>query len=341
MKKLTVAVLGMILSLSAFAQMMPDSTFQVVAYWDKGDAISYNCKSRNVRIMTDGTENEQFSTSDVRTFEVIDQTDTSYTLRMSYSDAFSSQLSEGLDSDIFSTLWSKEKIDFQTDQLGTLQRYLDLDRMLDSVAESVPGVVDEVSARYKKKDLKEMGFDREAWIERFSATFSNREMLYTACNKDIAPFFYYHGVRLDPKQEYVIEKEYPNVIGSQSLNADMHFWVDEEKSDSVAVVIFSHAEADGESLIPTLRDAALSLLRARLSPEEYEESAPVIMLQFDKSQMSITFSEDTGTLIDLGSGWPVQYFSEVRITIKAADGTSEVVTTVDIEYKDPEEEASQ
>ena len=336
MKKLIGAALGMILSLSAFAQMMPDSTFQVVAYWDQGDKISYECKVRNVRILPDGTENEQFSTSDVRTFEVIDQTDTSYTLRMSYSDVSSTQLSEGLESDIFSALWCKGKVDFLTDQLGTMQRFLNWDQMLEEAAGNVPGVVDEISSSYKKKDLKELGFDREQWIERFSAMF-NGDVLYSAIEKDIVPFFYYHGIRLDPKQEYVIEKEYPEVIGSQSLNADMHFWVDEEKSDSVAVVIFSHAEADGESLIPTLRDAALSLLRARLSPEEYEESAPVIMLQFDKSQMSITFSEDTGTLIDLGSGWPVQYFSEIRVTIKAADGTSEVLTTVNIEYQDPEE----
>ena len=93
MKKLIAAAFAACLSLSALAQMMPDSTFQVVAYWSKGDKISYQCTDRTVKKTPDGQEEVQNSSSEVRTFEVIDQTDTTYTLRLTYSDVFSSQLS--------------------------------------------------------------------------------------------------------------------------------------------------------------------------------------------------------------------------------------------------------
>lgn len=337
MRKLFTTALGILLSLGAFAQMMPDSTFQVVAYWAKGDKISYDCSSRVVQIQPDSTEVEQLSLSEVRTFEVIDQTDTSYTLRLKHSDISTTQMAPGLESDVFNAIWQGMNFDIMTDQLGSLQRYVNLDEMMSSAAQSVPAILDEVSSRYKKKELKDAGYDKDQWVTRFSAMFNNRDMLYTATNKDVVPLFYYHGARLDPKQDYVIEKDYPNVVGAQGLKADMHFWVDEAQSDSVFVVLFSRAEADGESLLPAMRDATLAMLQNSMSPEEFEEAAPSVILQFDKSNMSIAFLEETGIIIDLGSGWPVQFYSETRVTIKAADGTVSVVTTNEVNYKDPEE----
>lgn len=337
MKKLMTAMLGIFLSLSAFAQMMPDSTFQIVAYWDKGDKISYQCTDRTVKKSSNGKEEVQKSSSEVRTFEVIDQTDSTYILRMSYSDVFSSQLSLGMGADIMAKIAEQEKVDILTNELGTIQDYLNVEEMLDHLVKGIPMILDAVVAKQDKKELKAMGFDRNQWISQFSAMFSNPDIVVAACNKEVGPLFMYHGTRLDPKEEYVVENEYANVFGAQGLTTQMHFWIDSELSDSVSVVIRSHAEADTETLLPMMRDATLTALRATLSEDQYEEAAAMVLMQFNKDKTTVSFAEDTALEVDLGSGWPVQFVSDRTVSIQMDGETTDVVSTVSIKYKDPEE----
>ena len=338
MKKLLFALLGSLLSASLFAQMMPDSTYQIVAYWDKGDQVSYECKSKSVRILPDGTEVVQSSSSDTRTFEVIDQTDTSYTLRMTYADAFLSQLNLGPEvSEAYARLMAEQKIDILTDQLGTVQGFLNLDQVLKSMEEYIPIVFESVLSKFNEKDVNAANPFLSKLKDSFIAMFTDRDKMRATYNANVSPFFFYHGARLDPKEEYVIEQEYPNVMGVQGLKADLHFWVDEEESDSVSVVIYSHAEADEDAMLSMMLDAALTLLRNTVSPEQYEEAAPAIILSFDKSNMSASFVAESGTIIDLGSGWPVWYNAESRAKIEDKGGNTEVVSTTEISYKDPEE----
>ena len=50
---------------------MPDSTVQVVAYWSKGDVISYDCAVTQYTIEADGTKKADYSSSETRTSVVI------------------------------------------------------------------------------------------------------------------------------------------------------------------------------------------------------------------------------------------------------------------------------
>lgn len=86
MKKTAIFLLAICCSVFAEAQMMPDSTVQVVAYWSKGDVISYDCAVTQYTIEADGTKKADYSSSETRTIEVIDADDSSYTLRLSYAD---------------------------------------------------------------------------------------------------------------------------------------------------------------------------------------------------------------------------------------------------------------
>lgn len=45
MKRTVISLFAICASVFAGAQMMPDSTVQIVAYWSKGDKISYDCAS--------------------------------------------------------------------------------------------------------------------------------------------------------------------------------------------------------------------------------------------------------------------------------------------------------
>ncbi len=64
----------------ANAQLMPDSTVQITAYWQKGDQMTYDYRSTEC-LVEDGDTVRLRSYSDIRTIEVIDATPTRYTLR--------------------------------------------------------------------------------------------------------------------------------------------------------------------------------------------------------------------------------------------------------------------
>ena len=71
MKKTAIFLLAICCSVFAKAQMMPDSTVQVVAYWSKGDVISYDCAVTQYTIEADGTKKADYSSSETRTSVVI------------------------------------------------------------------------------------------------------------------------------------------------------------------------------------------------------------------------------------------------------------------------------
>ena len=82
MKQRMFAALMAFLPFLASAQMMPDSTVQVCAYWNKGDRAVYECKSTTVKIEQDGTETTSNAASETRIFEVIDETEKSYIINL-------------------------------------------------------------------------------------------------------------------------------------------------------------------------------------------------------------------------------------------------------------------
>ena len=102
MKRFLFAVLSAFLPFLAFGQMMPDSTVQVCAYWQKGDRAVYECKSTTVTIDKDGNEKTTQASSETRIFDVIDETEHSYVLQTSYRDVFSSDMSLSVGADVLS-----------------------------------------------------------------------------------------------------------------------------------------------------------------------------------------------------------------------------------------------
>ena len=83
MKKLLLSFSAALLAAASLsAQMMPDSTVQVVAYWEVGDKIDYTMTERVYRMDEEGNETQTSSVSEALHFEVTEATDSTYTLRV-------------------------------------------------------------------------------------------------------------------------------------------------------------------------------------------------------------------------------------------------------------------
>ncbi len=333
MKKLLFALLGTLLSVSLSAQMMPDSTFQVIAYWEVGDSLSYTCKNQTVKKGSDGTENVEDDSSEIWNFKVVGQTDSTYTMQLTFSDVVpTADVSPGIETEIYRKILERCKLLFVTDEYGSILEFPDLTESLTEMVNSIPLVIDEVSAGYSKKDLKKMGFDKEALTANYEAVFSSPIVVQAFCRAPES-LLKFHGTKLDPKEEYRFEDEFDNLMGTGSLKNEVTFWVDPALSDSVSVVIYTASEAGNDKMLPLMQEASLAVLRSQLPEDQWKQAEEELALQFYAGGVDVKFSERTGTEVDLYSGWPVQYHLERQVLIKMGEETNEVFVTQDVRIK--------
>jgi len=140
MKKLFFSLALLLFSIAGFSQMMPDSTVQVCAYWQKGDKVTYECTNTTVKV-TDGVDTTTVkASSETRIIEVVDQTDTSYLLQLTYKDVFNSDIS------------AKQKFLVRTDENGVLKEVQDGEELVEQMRQDVSPLVFYHGGRYSLSD---------------------------------------------------------------------------------------------------------------------------------------------------------------------------------------------
>ncbi len=338
MKRLLFTVLTAFLPFLAFGQMMPDSTVQVCAYWQKGDRVVYECKSTSATIDKDGNEKTTKASSETRIFDVIDETEDSYVLQTTYKDVFSSDMSLSVGADVLSKVAEEILIKIRTDEVGTFQELINVEELTEAMKRTIPLAVDAAMAKQDKKVLKEMGLTRQGLIDTYTDQLCRPETIAMICLDDVLPLLFYHGVRLNFKDEYTIEQElhnpFPNSSGS--IKVDMNFWVDDELTDSSSVVIRSYFQVDNETLLPFFRDFMLSLTPNTL-PDGItrEELVKEIDAEIAKSHIQAKMEQFSATEIDLASGWTIQWWNERRTTITTDEGETQTVEKKQVTIADP------
>ena len=328
MRKILPSALAALLPFLASGQMMPDSTVQVCAYWQKGDRAVYECKSTTVTTDKDGNEKTTKASSETRIFEVVDETEDSYLLRTSYQDVFSSEVSLSVGAEVLGKVAEGIVILTRTDEFGSVQGVENLDELTEAMKRMVPLSVDAALARQDPEALKKLGITREGLIDTYTGLLCRPETIVTACLDDVVPLLLYHGTRLSLDEEYSVSQElrnpFPNTTGT--LTVDMNFWVDEDLTDSTSVVIRSYFQADSDAMMPFIRESIIStagsILPEDMKPEDFEAE---IDRSIAETHLQATMEQFTATEVDLATGWTIQWLSTRRITMTTAEGRTETV----------------
>jgi hypothetical protein len=129
MKKTILLFLGLFAGvISAFAQMMPDSTYQVCAYWEVGDKYNYQVEESKYKVKngTDTTDVER--AAHLLTLEIVDATDSTYRVRVKtddyqYTNKQKDALTEGLIQQ-----YGNQPFEFETNEFGVFKRTLSVMR---------------------------------------------------------------------------------------------------------------------------------------------------------------------------------------------------------------------
>ena len=284
--------------------MMPDSTVQVCAYWQKGDRAVYECKSTTVTIDKDGNEKTTQASSETRIFDVIDETEHSYVLQTSYRDVFSSDMSLSVGADVLSKVAEGIVIKTQTNEFGTVQGLVNVEELTEALKQTIPLSVDAALARQDKKVLKELGLTRQGLIDTYTEQLCRPETITLACLDDVLPLLLYRDAVIVDAWDGALQFRQLMVVGGKK---------------------------DNEAMMPFLRESMLSMTTSVI-PEgiSAEEVGKELDAGIAEAHMQATMEQFSATEVDLATGWTTQWWNKRRVTITSDEGETQTVAEKEV-----------
>ena len=317
MKKQLLLFLSLIVPTLSFAQLMPDGSVQVVAYWDKGDEFSYKCIDRQERVDDTGKVSLIKSSSEDLIIKVSDQTDSTYTLLLDTKDGFYSDTRVQSYMELLNSLGESSPIQLTTTSMGTVVSYDNLDVLVKETRDMIPKLVDALFKQYDKETRKQM--DRKGMIEYFNNTIATPEALTASINEEVEALFMFHGARMDTTSTYTLPTQF-SMAGTEPIDANMEFWVDSAETDSTFAVIRTHMHVEGEKFNAAVAKSAGSAASAIVKDESFDLNTATESA-FKDLDFKATLDDYSALVIHLPTGWPIRYNYE-RNVVATAKGSS-------------------
>ena len=309
MKRLIPLLAGLFAGiLPAFAQMLPDSTVQVVAYWALGDKQKYQVESARYTISQGDTTVVEKS-AEIFEFEVVaGDEEKGYRVKVtSLETQYTDPTKEAID-EVIQKQFGSNAYYFETGPHGEFLRVLPmegLEEQQETLAQAVWEAVKE-----KRPEAAQLNM-----LPLIRQTLSPETFALAAAG-EISPLFMYHGNRFDMDEEFPIEDEIPALIGGGTLKMTGNFWVDEDLTDDYSVVLRMYKEADQEQLKPLIESVLGSLIQSIApSPDDSDEVQAAMKDAFRDARMSV--EDFLYEEIHLGTGWPIDWSFSREIHIEA------------------------
>ena len=318
------------------AQMMPDSTVQVVAYWEVGDQMEYIYTEHKYEIDADGNEKLTASSSENIRFEVTAATDSSYTLLVHYDNLFDSELL-----DVPDGTFPDIPFRIRTSEFGTFEELENLDEIVASIQKVIPRFAkmawDELPPEHKKEISRKD-------LEKVMAGLYSEDTIFKSCLEELAPLFFYHGARLDTTEVYSFYEDVSGLFGGDSIPVPSSFWVDPKLTDDYSVVLHKETVADDEQASALVRAYLIAVGKTVAgvmdgATVELETNADE---SIRKDEMTATYHDYIDEEIHLETGWPIHWMFDRVFLVNTKDGSSgaHIVREITIAPDETEEEAA-
>lgn len=123
------------------AQIMPDSSVQICAYWTPGDKYAYEAREEKFKIDDQGDTTLVYRQSERRVFEILSQTKDRYKIRLTYGDYMTTDKEDQLVHDAIVSATGPCVVEFETDETGSLLGIANLETLVAQAEASVEPAV--------------------------------------------------------------------------------------------------------------------------------------------------------------------------------------------------------
>ena len=332
MKRFLIFLTAIIWAGSAYAQMMPDSTIQVCAYWNVGDKYHFQIEESKYKIDNQTDTSDVELSAEILTLEVIDATDSTYRVRVTSDDFQHSDYNRMAIHEEIMQQFGSMPYEFETDEFGTFKRLIIKDEDLDNFYLALDVMVDRIA---EERGLADEG---KPALKAMMKALLTRERLVAAYMEEITPLLWFHGLRLSQDAKVDYQTEVPSFFGDGStITMNGQFWVDEELTDEYSAVLHNVTNADPNDMRKYMKSFMGTAADALGVGDDIEEAADDIF-----KDASIELIDDAYEEIHLDTGWPINYDYMRTIRVKMQDQELEQVltrtVTIIIEEDDGESE---
>lgn len=212
MKISLATIIALFFSLIAIAQDKDAESFPIVSYWSKGDVFNYKLTKLKTKISNGKTELQDSSIYNL-TFEILDETDTSYTIKYtkvpSYIYLFSpSILKENIDQ-------ISEEITYYTDEFGMLQGLKNPEETINTINDKMTKLLE--IALYNAQNGEQANLDK---TKNSLKNMLNEENVLSLIYKELTYFHFLYGYEFSSVEKVSYEDVLPNPFGGEAFLAD-------------------------------------------------------------------------------------------------------------------------
>jgi hypothetical protein len=199
MKKFMTIFVSALLGFAANAQMMPDSTVNICAYWELGDKYEYRCSESSYSVEgTDTTDVEH--SSEIFTIEVIAKEKDSYKLSLTSKDQNSSDEIENVLNSISAANGGDMPLIISTTEMGDIIRVENAQEYCDMLVKAIDPIMEEVG-KVKEMSEDEKQMTKAILVEMFADPRVIESMVMDSFGRMLA----FHGSRLKIGETYTVE----------------------------------------------------------------------------------------------------------------------------------------
>lgn len=119
----------------------------LVAYWHPGDQVVLKSVMSRLQVDPDGTSELQAQATQTITLKVLEETEDTYLVRISYSDIYNAGSEGDIVDELAAAITSNLTYDIQTDLFGVVQQLANPEQVLKAMRDKVPALVDGVLDR--------------------------------------------------------------------------------------------------------------------------------------------------------------------------------------------------
>ena len=319
MKKITFIIIGMLAAAAAYAQAPKDSTVNIIAYWNAGEKYAYEYSAEQYTIVN-GDTTEVSHTNSIQIYEILEETETSYKISVTYKDEYSSDPLNNTLNALLEERYGDPKVIATTDQNGSLLRIDNVQELSGQIVSILDEVVD---IMMKNDEGSEIAEEQKAYVRNYlKEMFSNPETVMSIFAEDIGRVLYFHGCGLELDNEYTGQIEVPSIFPGvdQLIPANLTIWADSEYTDEYSTVCRSKTSISAESLRNFLSEYYIHSIKMAGGTELDEEKLQNAIAEVQKAVNEVEGNMNEYLTAEIhATGWPLNVIFEKIINMKMQD----------------------
>jgi len=285
MKKLIILFALSLLFTPIIAQInKPDSSVQVVSYWNRHDKQRYTITEESYQVKnTADTTKRQLFTYDVD-IEVIDSTADSYTIKWLFHNFTMKQTWDPMMEKLLSVVNNMPVI-VKTSEMGVFKEVVNWEVVRNHIAKGIDLIKSEC------KDAPNL----DMVVEQLQNTYSTKEAMENSAIQEIQQYYAFHGAKYKLNEEYPSKIKRPNVYGGEPFDAEINVFLDEINFNEDNVVLRTSQVINNKQLT----DAAYQYVKKMAQ----NMGAPFNTKRID-FPMAVN-NIDTASRIQASTGWVI------------------------------------